>query len=99
MSARLPICPPWCGVEHALVLDDDDLRAHHAEILSVPTVSSPQSRATIHVTVYDDLATGMRGGPVVDVAVDDGLTPDTARTMAFALLEAAALAETAGVSR
>jgi hypothetical protein len=99
MRRRVAGCPSFCRTDHHAIEDVEGLRQHDSEALCVASVSGMEHGASVSVIVCDDLEAGTRGVPVVDVATDDGFSPAQARQLAFALLEAAELAEMSAVAR
>lgn len=74
-----PTCPTWCTRDHALDLDDEDMMVMHCRDVG----------NGVEVVAVDDLEAGNRTPAEVSVRATSCETPEGARRLALAILEAA----------
>jgi hypothetical protein len=80
----VPACPALCDTDHSAELVDD-LLVHRRTIAEI-------NGGRVDVVVVDDLLSGERTEPAIEVDLNDAIGPEDARAMALALLDAADLA-------
>jgi hypothetical protein len=90
---KLGPCMPSCALEHGPDDALDDVVSHEKFVALIPS-SQPGGSVRVWWGFVDDLADGTRSRPEVQCSgADDGLSPQGARLLAEALVQAAAAVE------
>ena len=84
-------CPDGCRIQHDPDGAEFDIVSHEVVVAEVPTLNSRS--AGVWYGFCDDLIEGVRGPAQVGTTSAEGLTPENARLLAAAVVEAARLAE------